>query len=423
MKKSFLYLIFIFSYINASQNDTWFTIFVHGTFCWRNNLTVHNFYKLLKDKIEDTEYSHKIEAMRNDSYYYNLQPIQEQGLKRIDNLQNSHIGPFLFSALFNYIQTTTDNTVKNLCYTYGWSGLLSAKRRLKDSENFYIALKNEIETFYKNYNYYPKIRLIGYSHGGTVCLNLAQIRKDIYTKDNFCLDELILLATPVQELSYNLINEQIFKKIYHIYSPSDRIQRLDIFSPSNFISHKKFRKNKGILPEKLTQIKVYISQSIRNNSRTKICRSPGHMELWFFGWAPNFYRKCFPFYPMPFAIFIPFIIDNLKKHSPHSKKVRILIRPDKAIMEIKTEEQIQEVQFFDKQELQKLCNKALEFHPHKFYINPNLPCSSNSIPLIDQHSLFAELLNPVFPQIKQKDHNGKTVDCFSKYDEDLKNNA
>ena len=40
--------------------------------------------------------------------------------------------------------------------------------------------------------------------------------------------------------------------------------------------------------------------------------SPGHIELWFWGWTLHHYRKTFPLWPFPVATFIPFIVNSIK---------------------------------------------------------------------------------------------------------------
>ncbi len=48
----------------------------------------------------------------------------------------------------------------NYYYTYGWSGLLSAKSRYNDAKKLFIALEQEVDRL-KRQNLNPRIRIIG----------------------------------------------------------------------------------------------------------------------------------------------------------------------------------------------------------------------------------------------------------------------
>lgn len=108
-------------------------------------------------------------------------------------------------------------------YIYSWSGDLSFKAREKAAADLYAALNQLMNDYEQKYQQKPHLRLITHSHGGNVALNLAR-----QTKDNeFKINELIMLACPVQQATKKLIDHPIFEKVYSLYSFVDMIQVLD----------------------------------------------------------------------------------------------------------------------------------------------------------------------------------------------------
>lgn len=123
------------------------------------------------------------------------------------------------------------------CYSFGWSGTLSDAARSCASEDLYGSIVRLVKDYEKSYQKKPFIRLITHSHGGNVALKLAQQ----YKKDNayFSIDELILLACPVQVNTAHLVADQCFKKVYSLYSYADFIQVLDPQGLGHFWQNKK----------------------------------------------------------------------------------------------------------------------------------------------------------------------------------------
>lgn len=101
-------------------------------------------------------------------------------------------------------------------YTFGWSGKLSFDDRKQAALDLYHYLKN----------LKGPINLIGHSHGGNVALLLEEVAQE-HNDNNFSIDRLILLATPVQKATESYISSTRFKKAYSLYSTSDLVQILD----------------------------------------------------------------------------------------------------------------------------------------------------------------------------------------------------
>lgn len=107
-------------------------------------------------------------------------------------------------------------------YTFGWSGQLSQRERSRAAYSLCQALEGLIDEYKKIYGVDPYIRLITHSHGGNVALNITTV-----PYKSFTVDELILLACPVQNATKNYIKDSFFKKIYSLYSDIDMLQVLD----------------------------------------------------------------------------------------------------------------------------------------------------------------------------------------------------
>lgn len=129
----------------------------------------------------------------------------------------------LFSIVATLGQTDPTNYPFDHTYLFGWEGSLSFKERRHAAIRLHNQLKELVQKYQKMYGTHPKIRIITHSHGGNVALNLARI----HDANSFVVDELIMLACPVQKKTEHLINSNIFKEIFIIYSSIDMIQCID----------------------------------------------------------------------------------------------------------------------------------------------------------------------------------------------------
>lgn len=323
--------------INAKEPEVWITVFVHGIMSIQPHLTLQNVMRFIRDDVQHTIYSKTVEYMRLDPYFYLNQAMQEFGLKKIDlnDLQPGHAT--------NAIAHIYDDVTKMVCpqetnhyYTFGWSGLLSPTTRYADSIKLLESLTQELEEKYWKHGISPKIRLIGYSHGGNVCLNIAAARQNTNPTSPISIDELILVGVPIQTETDYLANDPIFKKIYHFFSQKDRIQRIDFFSFNRVFSRRYFRNSNNFkVPKKLMQIDMKFIRSAQTKHNTPARRaacvnfndpgiisgksrllrnsSPGHLEFWFFGWSPKYYRENFTMHPLPAFIAIPHILYHIRQ--------------------------------------------------------------------------------------------------------------
>ncbi len=362
------------AYIDVFDEDTpefqkkslehWITVFVHGIMSVKYHINLQTFIDLCNDKVDNTIYAKTVEYMRKDPHFYKNQAMQGFGLKKIHPCQMCKGNPSAaLAAAFNEVDLYSNKRKAqfNHHYTFGWSGLLSTTQRYKDSVVFYRQLYAEIQKF-RDQGIEPKLRIIGYSHGGNICLNLASVRQHrTNLAKNFDIDQLVLIGMPVQQETDYLINDPIFKKVYNIFSHADRIQPLDFFSKNQFFSGRTFTRRKNFkLPKKLTQIRLKItratesartnpkkfklSQNLKNpaivSGRTHLLTnaSPGHAELWFFGWTPLHYRDNFPLKPLPSAVMIPAIVkgvESVESELSPRRPIIVDVRPDHGFILVK----------------------------------------------------------------------------------------
>lgn len=317
------------------QKEVWMNVFVHGIMSIKPHLSWNNFMQFMKDEVDGTLYSKTVELMREDPFFFKNQAMQHIGLHKvepcfIEGSSSASLGFILDEVGKHYGINRT-----NIYYTFGWNGLLSAKSRLNEARKFFIALEKE-KAALKKKGLDVKIRLFGYSHGGNVNLNLAAAKKKFFPHSKLVIDEVVNLGTPVITDSDYLINDPMFKKIFHMYSLYDRVQPLDVFAPKQFFSTREFKPRKGFkLPDKLVQIQLKVTRckkAVLSNpkkfalscdfSKPQVVYgkrgllrdiSPGHAELWFFGWTPVNYRPHYPLFPLPTIAFAPVILHHADK--------------------------------------------------------------------------------------------------------------
>lgn len=112
-------------------------------------------------------------------------------------------------------------------YIFGWeSEHVNDATRNKSAKILVEQLYEVVVDYYIQHNVIPKIRLIGYSHGGNVILHTANYLP-IYADLQDVEIEAWLFGTPVQVINHDLVNSDCFSKIYSIYSKKDIIQKID----------------------------------------------------------------------------------------------------------------------------------------------------------------------------------------------------
>ncbi len=157
-----------------------------------------------------------------------------KGLTKLSELKDSHSKDILTALCSKHPQEFPQEH----CYTFGWSGTLKHAARKKAADNLYSCLA-ELKKKHNN----PTIRLLTHSHGGNVALCLKHICDTNGNPDNLCIDELILLACPVQTETVHAVNGSVFNEIYSLHSHHDLFQVLD---PQGFHTFLDNLKNFGL---------------------------------------------------------------------------------------------------------------------------------------------------------------------------------
>lgn len=333
------------------QEDVWMTVFVHGIMSIQAHLSIGLVFKLLCDNVAGSMYADTIRQMRDDNFFQHNQLMQQVGLHPVLRVgKEAKTAPEVLATLYDIALHSTGMREKNLYYTFGWSGLLSNCERKKAADGFYKSLFSEIKRL-KKQGMHPKIRLIGYSHGANVCLQLAESKYKFPDKQ-FSVDEFILIGCPIHDNSNPLVADPLFKSVYNLYSKRDQIQTLDCFSaPDLFSKRRFFNKKDVVIPPKVTQAAIRVTHAIGRQKHfhtthflfsKKLQRlrshyylkdeSAGHVELWFLGWTPRHYREQFALYPYPILVFVPCIIHALKRsglqHNDVQYQLMVDLRPD-----------------------------------------------------------------------------------------------
>ena len=315
----------------------WVTVYIHGIISIKPHLNIENFIRFIYDDIANTHYEKTVLLMRDDPFFHQNQPMQNMGMQEINinHLQRGAGARLLAHATDKIEQITQpDAPTENHYYTFGWSGLMSYNARYLEAKNLYtdlVKIRDEFRAKGKE----PHFRLEAYSHGGQVVMLLGKVRRDEHLDNSLHIDQTVFFGMPVHTFTAEYINDPVFARVYNIYSPGDRIQQLDIFTIGQMCSTRIFKKSHlNPAERKLIQIEIrvirkagenkkYSDRANRNIHYEGPCKSyllrdvsPGHTELWFFGWTPLHYRKSFPLYPLPIVAITPYILNTIK-HVEH----------------------------------------------------------------------------------------------------------
>lgn len=315
-------------------------VFVHGTIK-PPHFSIPSVLQIMKDKPDGTLYSEAIKVLRQDDFFYYGQPIQSIGLHSVNPLDpnKENRTAQVIASLYNmqYKILENDSSPDYLYYTFGWSGLLSKRKRYEAAEQLYNELQKEIERL-KKLGMEVTLELVTYSHGGNVALYLPLVEGNLSTSStpSLIINQLTMLACPIQPSTDYLVAEPMFKKVYNIFSSEDFVQQWDFFTnQEQFFSGRMLQDRKNFkVPNKVTQIRIRCTKNIIGISRQALKkdhsrllmlperfldhRDPGHMEMGGFAWGNYWYREAFPLYPLSILAIVPTIVSNVKSKFGHS---------------------------------------------------------------------------------------------------------
>lgn len=240
--KYILFLLFvglfnpIFSDVLAFNNaPEWITVYVHGT---QTSTGLKLLNKFCKHVIYGQPGIHHISELPKNALFW----------QDVEMLHNKSGGRF----------------DREHFYTFGWSGKLSFKVREQEGLCLYQELQALVKAYREKYGYCPKLRIMTFSHGGNVALNMVR-HLPFFAGEQIYL-ELLLIACPVQKITEPFIQHPAINHIYTIASSRDLLQVVDWYK----------YKNKRYFPDRFfhvtqqncTQIKVNIND-----------RGLGHLDL------------------------------------------------------------------------------------------------------------------------------------------------
>lgn len=204
-----LYVQVLFGFCEEATQDHSITIFVHGTYFMRKFFQ----YSPCRHLMYCPQGLTLAKYLPNHYHFYKI----AQGCAQHD--QNSyHMDQF---------------------YVFGWeSERVNDANRNKSAKILVEQIYELVVDYYLRYDIIPKVRLIGYSHGGNVVLHTANYFPQYADLQNLDV-EAWLFATPVQVINHDLVNSDCFSAIYSVYSKKDIIQKID---PQG-LSHRKITKN------------------------------------------------------------------------------------------------------------------------------------------------------------------------------------
>ena len=113
---------------------------------------------------------------------------------------------------------------KDHFYVFGWSGKLGFQVRKNAGKRLAEQLAELLNSYKEKYTVYPNVRIITFSHGGNVALQIAEF-SDLLPQELSA--ELIMFGSPIQAYTEKFIYSGSFKKVYNIFSKNDVVQRID----------------------------------------------------------------------------------------------------------------------------------------------------------------------------------------------------
>ncbi len=334
-------MLFLCATTQASElTPVWLNVYIHGTV--RPYLSAGDFFKVMRNSVRRSAAANIVRCVRTDPFFYHGQPIQALGLKKAFPRKNSsEFGAHIFAKLYDDVTRLVHaDNLPMKHYTFGWSGLMTRRSRKIAASRLFQELSHKI-TRLRARGFEPHVRILGYSHGGTVALLLSQcVRHERVL--SWHVDELLLLATPIQSSHQNYVLSPLFKKIYNFYSIGDFIQPFDFMSSRmHSFSHRTFmRRGRFAVPAHVTQVQIQFLRKKfeirRSDGSTRVVHridyiNPGHIEMFLFGWA-YWYRRHFPINPLPVAVLLPIFTHAIEQRRLMGAALQIVVIPDDEIL-------------------------------------------------------------------------------------------
>lgn len=192
---------------------------------------------------------------------------------------------------------------------YSWAGRFNYEECERAAGMLYDFLTQAVKDYEKQNDYRPKVRIITFSYGGNIVFNLPKFKNP---RNMLIIDELILLAWPVQNDLVYRAKDSMFKKIFNVYSPLDCVQIID---PQGFVC-RPFGKAALFTGRRIKRADNVLQASIHLNGR-----GCGHFGL-------NGRR---------FISLFPYVLDELNDWFSFSKEHNLGMKKTRYILSIYTD--------------------------------------------------------------------------------------
>lgn len=144
-------------------------------------------------------------------------------------------------------------------YIFGWqSEYICDSVRKNAAHDLVDSIAKIAHDYLIQHEVNPKIRLIGYSHGGNVILHAAHYLPLVQHGEIIDIEAWIF-GTPIQQTNHDCVNQGKFTQCYSFYSEKDWIQRIDpqglcnkTIRKTHFWSDRTFDKNASCMQVKFT---------------------------------------------------------------------------------------------------------------------------------------------------------------------------
>lgn len=332
--------LFLQTYCYATPKKVVVNIFVHGTHgSLLSSLSLPNVFH---GKTAGTLYEHAQHHWRKNSWSYYNGLMGKPGLIEIDldsdNRECHSMAKPLLQAYDYLWRQMVDNPGEARYLLLGWNGKLSQHDRFTEALHSY-ALVSDYITLLQQQGYQVVTRVFTHSHGANkilwwggiaACLNgwlpreakqldylkrfaplIKKARIEKCLSETFRVDELIMLAAPIQEETKWLCWMPFFGKVWHVYSDNDTMQVADFISTH---ARKSFRRldlhaDRPMLDESISladvrQIKIMVDRTMGvtgyrlsevtrlralslvrgGNALGHFPTDPSHADFWFVNW-------------------------------------------------------------------------------------------------------------------------------------------
>lgn len=252
-------------------------VFIHGTY--GSALSLLNYGHVKKDDLAGTAYLALQRVLRQSEDEGSRRFMGPVGLLQVnaENVQAQDPMTCMIEALAQVHKGLFGDDEESLHYLFGWSGLLSQQERRREAIRLYnnlVTLRDAVKVRGKK----PVLKLYCYSHGCNVGLNLAlvdaclsgdarlleaidpevRVGMQELLAGNACLglstilshdqaeklaheyqrplrrlekiDQIMLLALPVQEETAPFVGDKLFGRVIQVYSENDGIVDADLVS-------------------------------------------------------------------------------------------------------------------------------------------------------------------------------------------------